>query len=310
MLHRNAPLLVQVQGIVDRIRRPDCADAFHAGHGDCPDGSWLDVACNFTLERKLAPPPDAELVGAGPNILERANASLIRGERTLVVAVNNGKPHRWDNDKSTYESLPPECRAMIRAGMYRLVSNMREPFSAAVSDYLYTKANKEPHWMEVPWASLGNRSWTQYLNEVDPKEGLIRNMEAGAMSSAMPLYLANYRASGARRIGVPQLALRIERFKTYADALDAFEEALHFITFNTVSAAKIHEIAVAAAEDQTSSSGGFNSEHGTHDTHSDADRVEMFRTLHEHPKIGPYLCRARAELGYVPASQAGYPCPV
>ena len=301
-----------VGGIKDGIYETQCAADYHAGRvSKCRRGSWLDVACNFTLMRELRPLPSPKM--SGPSALEHADAPSVNGELSLVVLVNNGLPHNFYGNerhaRRTMDELPPECRAMIAAGAYRYVTHMRGPFDAAVSDYLYTKANKEPHWMALPRPNLGGRSITQYLNEVPVEEGLVKNLDIGAMGYALRLYINNFLSSGASEIGAPQLPLRIERFKTYPEAFDAFREVLQFVTFDTATEAKIREVAAAAAEGQISASGGFqHAKHSTQGQLNDTSRWDMFKVLHAHPKQGPALCRARAELEYVPRSQGGYPC--
>lgn len=136
------------------IRRPGCAREFFSRGERCPPGSWLDVACNYTVERALAPPEPSERVR--PTALTMAGDSVAAGRsrppKALVLLMNNAVEHDWET--TPYESLPPECKAMAAAGAYRYISGMRDPFSAAVSDYLYTKVRGAER-VSVPAPMIG-----------------------------------------------------------------------------------------------------------------------------------------------------------
>ena len=219
-----------------------------------------------------------------------------------------------------HEGLPEKCVRAIENGRIRYVSNAREPFSMAVSDWAYSHACKEPWWMNKTkgvgplWGPHENETLCAVLPRLTPEEGVVYNSKEGLFGWALPQMVASVFGGGAYEMGVPHLVLRLERFASFAMASEAFAQFARFVTFADLDGSTVVSpraetsiLAGAAAAEQTAAGHGFHSEHGTHSSVANDSRRRLYEALHADAELGPLLCAARVAAGYAPPP-AKWPC--
>ena len=182
-----------------------------------------------------------------------------------------------------HAQLPEKCAQAIEHGRIRYISNAREPFSMAVSDWAYSRACKEPWWMNTrqQWGPHANETLCAVLQRLSPEEGVVYNAKEGVFGWALPQMVANTLGGGAHEMGVPHLVLRLERFASFPMASEAFEQFARFVTFTDLDDGAIVSpnmsfLAKAAAREQTASGQGFDSKHSTHKAVQEGSRRPLY----------------------------------